>query len=73
MASPSDARLWVAEWVIVCRTGPTLQGDQVIELVTAVGSGGQAEPAASRDLLDGILEGRRRRRGSLISYRQCIN
>jgi hypothetical protein len=36
--------------------GPDLQSDQVIELVTAVGSGGQAEPAAGRDLLDRVLE-----------------
>ena len=35
-----------------------LQRDQVIELVTAVRGGGQAEPAPGWDLLDGVLERR---------------
>lgn len=40
--------------------GHDLQGDQVIGFVTAVGSGDQAEPAASRDLPDRMLERCRR-------------
>jgi hypothetical protein len=35
---------------------PDLESDQVIELVAAVGSGGQAKPAPGRDLLDRVLE-----------------
>ena len=31
--------------------------DEVVELVAPVRGGGQAEPAADRDLLDGLLEG----------------
>ena len=34
-----------------------LQRDEVVELVAAVGGGGQAEPAAGGDLADGVLEG----------------
>lgn len=33
-----------------------LQGDEVIELVAAVGGGGQPDPAAGGDLLDRVLE-----------------
>src|SRR4051794_41889759 len=33
-----------------------LQTDEVIELVTAVGSGGEPEPVSGRDLLDRVLE-----------------
>ena len=36
--------------------GADLQGDQVVELVTAVRGGGQAEPATRRDLLHRLLE-----------------
>jgi hypothetical protein len=37
-----------------------LQGDQVVKLVASVGGGRQAEPAPGRDLLDRVLERRRR-------------
>lgn len=44
--------------VVVSRDGvpdrPDLESDQVIELVAAVGSGGQAKPAPGRDLLDHV-------------------
>jgi hypothetical protein len=33
-----------------------LEGDEVIELVAAVGGGGQAEPSAGWDLPDRVLE-----------------
>jgi hypothetical protein len=33
-----------------------LQGDQVVQLVPSVGRGGEPEPAAGGDLLDGVLE-----------------
>ncbi len=33
-----------------------LEGDQVVEFVAPVGSGGEAEPAPGRDLLDGVLK-----------------
>jgi hypothetical protein len=36
--------------------GAELEADEVIELVAAVWGGGQAEPAAGRDLLDGVLK-----------------
>ncbi len=41
-----------------------LEGDQVIELVAAVRGGGEPEPAAGRDLLDGVLE---RRSGDVVA------
>jgi hypothetical protein len=33
-----------------------LEGYQVVELIAAVRGGGESEPAAGRDLLDGVLE-----------------
>lgn len=38
--------------------GADLQGDEVVKLVAPVGGGGQAEPAAGRDLLCRVLEDR---------------
>jgi hypothetical protein len=37
-----------------------LPDDEVVELVSPVRGGGQAEPAARRDLPHGVLEGRGR-------------
>jgi len=45
--------------------GAELQADQVVELVASVGGGGQTEPAAGRDLADGVLE---RRGGYVVAF-----
>src|SRR3712207_9432199 len=37
---------------------PILERDQVVELVTAVGGGGQPEPPTGGDLVDGMFERR---------------
>ena len=51
---------------------PDLPGDEVVELVAPVRGGRQAEPAAGRDLLDGILEGRRRDVVAFVSDYQAV-
>jgi hypothetical protein len=49
-----------------------VQGDQVVELVPAVRSGGQPEPAPRRDLLDRVLERRGRDVVALIGDDQPV-
>ena len=44
--------------------GAELEGNEVVESVAAVRGGGQAEPAPSRDVPDGVLE---RRGGDVVA------
>jgi hypothetical protein len=49
-----------------------LEVGQVVELVAPVGGGGQAEPAAGGDLLDRVLERRRRDMMAFVGDDQAI-
>jgi hypothetical protein len=49
-----------------------LERDQAVELVAAVGRGGQPEPSTRRDLFDGMLEARRRDVMAFIRDHQSI-
>jgi hypothetical protein len=50
-----------------------LPGDQVVELVAPVGGGGQAQPAACRDLPDGVVERRCRDVVAFVGDDQAVS
>lgn len=50
-----------------------LQGNEVVKLVASVGSGGKTEPAAGRDLADGVLERRGGNVVALIDHDQSVS